>query len=80
MTAAHFKAQSNTSQDQTWVAHYLRSVVSEQRMYEACVNAVRLACLKSVISGNLALPNISNNPSHDRLNLIQSRAVDSFVF
>jgi len=62
-----------------WKAHYLGSVLSEQRMYQACGVAIKLPCLDNIIRANLSLyPSRSNVPVAS-LNFSQSRAIDTFL-
>jgi Mrp family chromosome partitioning ATPase len=69
-----------------WQAVYITSLVSNQRMYDACVKLPKeqekLECIRQVISGNIPPPS-----AHQRaitghtadLNASQQRAVQSFV-
>ncbi len=65
--------------DHVWSAHYLGSIVSEERMYEACLAATDLPCLRRIASGNITLPPISGKGTVEGLNRLQSRAVRDFL-
>lgn len=66
-----------------WEAHHLGSVISEQRMYDACVEAVDLTCVRQIASAQIQLPRVtrSSRISSDftQLNLSQREAIYGFI-
>ena len=62
-----------------WTAHYLGSILSEERMYQACVSAVKLPCLNKIIRAKISAPSLRSKAAIADLNLSQSRAVTAFL-
>jgi TPR repeat protein len=70
------------SEHAKWEAHYLGSVVSEQRMYEACLEATDCGCVQQIARANIPIP--YTHASHlrysmDHLNLSQREAISAFL-
>lgn len=68
--------------DDIWEAHYLGSVISEQRMYDACLEAKDSPCIRQIARATIASPNTrTSNTSADlgSLNLSQRHAIYGFL-
>lgn len=62
-----------------WSAHYLGSILSEERMYQACVQAVSSSCLKNIIRANLSLSKPPAGIPFLGLNQSQFKAISTFL-
>ena len=66
-----------------WEAHYLGSVISEQRMYEACLEAVDIACVRQISSAQIPVLRVTRSTSVSsdlhQLNLSQREAIYGFT-
>ncbi len=65
-----------------WQAHYLGSVISEQRMYDICLEATDCACVQQIARAHIQplmtrIPAGSLNINH--LNLAQKEAIYAFL-
>ncbi len=78
-TDAFYNAQECFQKDHRWKAYYLGSVISEQRIYDACMSAVNLPCLKNISQAELDFSPSFSNITFSGLNLSQSRAIKSFL-
>ncbi len=71
------------SQDREWQAHYLGSVISEQRMYDACLTATNNPCIQQIARGRIPTPNVTRIPSVsiniNHLNLSQRESIFAFL-
>lgn len=68
--------------DDVWEAHYLGSVISEQRMYDACLEAKDSLCIRQIARATIPFPNTrTSNTSADlgSLNLSQRHAIYGFL-
>jgi TPR repeat protein len=52
---------SHFDKDAEWQAHYLGSVISEQRMYDHCLMQIENTCIKSIISARIPIPDVRPN-------------------
>lgn len=66
-----------------WQATYVTSLISHQRMYEACVNKANPDCIANIVNGRVPepLPHYDARLTQftDRLNASQQHAVQRFV-
>ena len=66
-----------------WKAHYLGSIISEQRMYDACLKATDGACMQQIARALLPTPctlRVSTGSCNiDHLNLSQREAIYAFL-
>lgn len=71
------------SEGREWQAHYLGSVISEQRMYDACLEETDIPCVQQIARGKILAPQV-NPVSAGRedirhLNLSQREAIYGFL-
>ncbi len=71
------------ARDEKWQAHYLGSVISEQRMYDACLDATDIPCVQQIVRGEIQAPRMAR-PSREpvginHLNLSQRQAIYAFL-
>ena len=66
-----------------WKAHYLGSIISEQRMYDACLEATDGACMRQIASAIIPEPRTlsvsTGSCSIDHFNLSQREAIYAFL-
>lgn len=69
--------------DEQWEAHYLGSVISEQRMYEACLDAIDIPCVKQIARAEISQPRVTRrldlSTDLSALNQSQREAVHGFL-
>ena len=68
--------------DWEWQAHYLGSVVSEQRMYDVCLEATDIPCVQQIARGQIFVPNVTRasicSADISHLNLSQQESLFAF--
>ncbi len=66
-----------------WKAHYLGSIISEQRMYDACLEATAGACMRQISRARIPTPRTlhlsTGSCNMDHLNLSQKKAIYAFL-
>ncbi len=63
-----------------WHAHYLGSLISEERMYDACLVATDTPCIRQIARSQIPQPRFVASPAGlADLNLSQKRAVSAFM-
>lgn len=66
-----------------WQAHYLGSVISEQRMYDACLAATNIPCVQQIARSLIPEPDLSTilagRADINNLNLSQREAIQAFL-
>jgi TPR repeat protein/DNA polymerase III delta prime subunit len=72
----HFKRKAK------WKAHYLGSVISEQRMFNHCLMKIENSCMKRIIHARISHPNVQPNAyvnsAISNLNKSQKEALYAF--
>ena len=68
--------------DVKWQAHYLGSVISEQRMYDNCLQMLDIPCIRQIASARLPRVRTEANPQvsveAENLNLSQKQSLYAF--
>ena len=63
-----------------WHAHYLGSLISEERMYDACLVATDTPCIRQIARSQISEPHFVASPAGlPDLNLSQKRAISAFM-
>jgi TPR repeat protein len=63
-----------------WHAHYLGSLISEERMYDACLVATDTPCIRQIARSQIPEPRFVASPAGlADLNLSQKRAISAFM-
>ncbi|MBY0545375.1 MAG: AAA family ATPase, partial [Gammaproteobacteria bacterium] len=66
----------------SWQAHYLGSVISEQRMYDACLEATDIPCVQQIVRAQIqdySATKITALVEANRLNQSQKKAICAFL-
>ncbi len=84
MTSAdYYSYQVCFSQDREWQAHYLGSVISEQRMYDVCLEATDIPCVQQIARGKIHIPNVTRvstgSVDLSKMNLSQKESIFAFL-